>query len=65
VRLELITNCCFPNKDADEDNEDVFWGIVEENEEDASESQVVSGETQIKREKRCLKILISFNLFRA
>lgn len=65
VRLELIANCR-PNKDTDEDNGDVFWGVVEENkEEDASESEVVSGETQIKREKRCLGILILFNLFRA
>lgn len=65
MRLELIANC-FPNEDADEDNGDVFWGVVEENEEeDASESEFVSGETQIKRGKRFLGILILFNLFRA
>lgn len=44
VRLELIVDC-FPNKDADKDNGDVFWDIVKENEEDdASESEVVPGE---------------------
>jgi hypothetical protein len=45
MRLKLISNC-FPNKDTNEDNGDVFWHIVEE--DNTSESEVMPGETQIK-----------------